>query len=225
MTDRDMIALLERLPKVLPARRSTFVRLKSEPDKRPRRVSGEAVPSVSLIVREWERFYLKFGVKLCLPDDCIPADPGGFGRVLVIAAGLTPSKAFGVCEAEFPCRCDEDFNLAVPTNERDPRDGAYAIRVRSGVEADAELAAYAANQVREGGLATETLLERFIHGLKVFTETGRHLDVRGATLCSGSRGSDGSVPRAAWLGGKFRVGGYFPQFAPKNLRPRLIVPS
>ena len=44
-----------------------------------------------------------------------------------------------------------------------------------------------------------TLLERLILEVKYFTETGKHLDVKGVTLCTGSRNSDGNVPYVDWF--------------------------
>ena len=51
-----------------------------------------------------------------------------------------------------------------------------------------------------------TLRERIIMEIDYFKNTGKHLDIKGLTFCSGSRYSDGCVPYADWLGGKFKVG-------------------
>lgn len=53
-----------------------------------------------------------------------------------------------------------------------------------------------------------TLRERILLELAYFQETGNHLDVKGWTLCSGSRHSGGSVPGADWDDGKFRISWY-----------------
>lgn len=43
-----------------------------------------------------------------------------------------------------------------------------------------------------------TLRERLLLELVYFEKTGEHLDVKGLTLCSGSRNSDGYVPCMNW---------------------------
>ena len=49
------------------------------------------------------------------------------------------------------------------------------------------------------------LLERIIFEIKYFSETGKHLDIKGLTFCSGSRYSDGDVPSAGWALDEFWV--------------------
>ncbi len=67
------------------------------------------------------------------------------------------------------------------------------------MEADEELKNKSANMLAEAGIKGETLPERLLHELKYFTDTGKHLDVKNTTLCSGSRDPYGVVPLVDWL--------------------------
>ncbi len=46
-----------------------------------------------------------------------------------------------------------------------------------------------------------TLRERLLMEIQYFKETGNHLDIKGWTICSGSRYSDGDVPYVCWYPG------------------------
>ncbi|HXF44163.1 MAG TPA: hypothetical protein VNK70_01730 [Candidatus Paceibacterota bacterium] len=221
------IAVLEKLPEVPPDKARYLIRHKKELGKLLRQALADARQSFSDVIAEWERFYQKyFGMEVDLSVVRIPDDPGGFERVLLIAADLTPNMVFEVCKSKFPSRkYVEDLDRDVPQNERDPKDGAYAIRVRDRVKADEEFANRSAESIAQEGLKTETLLERMIHELKFFDETGRHLDIRNWTLCSGSRCSDGRVPLVSWAGGGFGVYWYSPRVAGGGWRPHLVVSS
>ena len=153
------------------------------------------------ILGSWREFYRKnFGVEL--GDVKIPEKIPSwaeFGRLIVVAEGLTMNQVYDACRKRFPCwRYSDDLNKSVPTSERDPKNGAYAIWVRDVVEADKVHRNKSAKMIKEEGLTTETLLERMLHELVYFLETGEHLDIQNWTLCSGSRSSDGLVPYAYW---------------------------
>ena len=108
----------------------------------------------------------------------------------------------------FPCwRWTEDnFDKIVIYNERDAKNGPYSIWVRDEVEADEKYKNLSANQIKGMNIKTETLVERLIHELKYFQETGKHLDIKNITLCTGSRYSDGNVPYVCWNDdGRLRV--------------------
>lgn len=62
------------------------------------------------------------------------------------------------------------------------------------VEADEDLKNKSADDLEKEGVKGITLRERLIMELVYFEENGEHLDVQNATLCSGSRDSDGDVP-------------------------------
>lgn len=68
-----------------------------------------------------------------------------------------------------------------------------------------------------------TLPERLKMELKYFEKTGKHLDIKNATLCAGSRYLDGSVPEVFWyLVGLF-VSWYDPCDSDSHLRSRRAV--
>ena len=162
-------------------------------------------------VRQWQSFYQKaFGLKVGLSYVEIPErteeQKKEFTRLVVILKCLTNNQVYDACAKHFPCsRYTEDLDSGVPTSERDPKNGTYAIWVRDVVEADEVHKKNSANMIKGLGIKTETLLERMLHGLKYFLETGRHLDITNCTLCSGSRYSDGGVPDGYWDGGEFGV--------------------
>ncbi len=172
-------------------------------------------------VRFWKRLYEReFEIDLdLLSTIVIPPRQQEASRLLIVAGGLTLNQVIAACKRHFlTSASDEDMDKAVPTNERDPKNGSYAIWVRDHVEADEGLKDLSAQDHTDAGRQTETLLERCLHELAYFLETGDHLDKKNVTLCSGSRSSDGYVPRAYWHGG-FRVRAYY--FSVRSARPRL----
>lgn len=158
-------------------------------------------------VKSWERFYKKyFGITVDFSALVLPPKREGFDRLIIVAEGLTLNQVSDVCAKAFPCwRYADDLNEAVPTNDRDPKNGAYAIWIRDRVEADEELKNLSADTLTERNIKGITLLERMLFELKYFSETKKHLDTGNWTLCNGSRNSDGDVPSARWLDGKFWV--------------------
>lgn len=218
-------AVLQQLPDIPINRARYFIRHKSELGKRLREALVTADRAVSGIITEWEKFYLKyFGMEVDLSGVRIPDDPGGFERLLVVAGGLTLNRAFEACKSKFLAwKYADDLDRDVTQNKRTAQNGNYAIRVRDRVEADEELAGRSADWVKDQGLVTETLLERLVHELKFFDETGKHLDVNNVTLCSGSRHSDGGVPGVNWDVGRLVVNWYKPQGAYPHLRARAAV--
>jgi len=174
----------------------------------------------------WTVFYQKyFGLTTAFLGPKIPPKPtDGNWRLLVILRELTNNQVYSVCEKQFPCwKYTDNLDKAVPTSERDPQNGSYAIWVRDIVEADPVHKNKSANMIKEVGLKTETLLERMIHELVYFSETGKHLDVSNVTLCSGSRYSGGGVPGAYWGDDGFGVYWYRADYRNAGLRPREAV--
>ncbi len=152
----------------------------------------------SEIKNDWSEFYKKnFDIEINLSALSIPAPKEGFIRCLIVIPGvnlgmvLMKIKSFmGVVSKKYDHYLD-DFIIH---NDRDAEPGnPYAIWVRDAVEADEEHTAMSYNDVQEEKISGETFLERLLHGLKYFLETGEHLDCEGATLCSGSR-SENDVP-------------------------------
>lgn len=94
---------------------------------------------------------------------------------------------------------DDDLDKYVTVNDRDPnRDGSYSVSFKTTVEADEENKNQSADQRRAEECKDITLLERLLMGLAYFLVTGKHLDVKNWTLCSGSRGSSDFVPDVGW---------------------------
>ncbi len=111
------------------------------------------------------------------------------------------------------------------TSDRTPKNGPYAVRVRDRVEADEELKNLSAEDIKAQKINTETLEERFMHEIKFFRETEKHLDVKNVTLCAASRWDDGGVPGVRWseYDGKMSVYRYGPAYADDFLRARRAV--
>ena len=175
----------------------------------------------------WQKIYRDlFGIEIGpIP---IPTHRKGFDRLLVVAQGVTIEKAYAVCAKLFPCWRSTDKNLdeAVPTNDRTPTTGTYAVWVRDRIEADEELKNLSADALAAKNIQTETILERILHEPVYFLETRKHLDTRNVTLGAGSRGSFGHVPHADWCdddGFRVDVDWYHPVFAGDDLRAREVV--
>lgn len=83
--------------------------------------------------------------------------------------------------------------------QRDPnRDGTYAVSFKASQEADEENANQSANDRQAKNCQDITLMERLWLGLVYFLVTGKHLDEKTWTLCTGSRSRHGYVPNAYW---------------------------
>ena len=178
-------------------------------------------------ISSWENFYRDyFGLNIDLSVVSVSKKPiEGKWRLLVIA-DITLETLYAKCKGLFPCWLWTNDNLdkKVIYNERDAKNGAYAIWARDEVEADEKYKNLSANQIKGMNIKTETLAERLIHELKHFKETGKHLDIKNITLCSGSRYSDGSVPFVDWSDDdKLYVYWYFPDDSSDNLRAREAV--
>lgn len=177
----------------------------------------------------WREIYkIHLGIELDLTTIIsVPPHRKGFDRLIVVARGVTIQQAYDVCAKLFPCLKSTDRNLdeAVPTNDRMPTMGAYAIWVRDRIEADEELKNLSANNLAAKSIATLTVLERELFELAYFIETGKHLDVKNISLLAGSRSGSRGVPCACWVGGRFRVDvfWYFPGFSRDLLRARQVV--
>jgi len=177
------------------------------------------------IREEWQEFYTRvLGLTVDLSEVKIPDDEPGFDRVLLIPEGLTMNQVITACRKRFKVYTYvDDLDRDVPTNDRSPKSGAYAIRLRDRREADEELKNLSANALSERNIKGITLLERLVLELKHHYETGEHLDVENVTLCSGSRHSGGYVPRVYWYDGRLCVDWYHPGDAYGYLRSRAAV--
>ena len=155
---------------------------------------------------DWQAFYKEhFGLHVDFNRVMIPACPGEGWRLIFIPKGMTMNKAFAQCKKLFATwQYADDLDKAIPTNARVASDH-YAVWVRDGIEPDAEHLGKSTKAVDPDMKIGSTLLERIILEVKYFSETGNHLDIKGVTLCSGSRNSEGGVPLAHWFVGEFGV--------------------
>lgn len=178
------------------------------------------------ILKDWESFYKSLGVTADLGAVKIPDDPGGFGRVVVVAGGMTPQKVFDLCRGLFPCGRWTDKDLdSIVTSERSAAEGAYAVRARESGEPDGELRACCSQELRDRKVACISFEEHMLYAMKYFVETGRHLDVQGTTLCAGSRYFGGSVPSVHWHGdaGELKVHWYAVSACGESFGSRQVV--
>lgn len=199
-------------------------RIQADPELRKQIVKliMSAGNSTQAQLQAWKKFYAKyFGLDLDLSSIKIPERRPGFDRLIVVHKGLTLNRVYDVCAKHFQCwRYADDLDVAIPSNDRDPKNGTYAVWVRDRVEADEENKGLSADILKEQGASGITELERMLYELKYWDETGQHLDVINVTLCSGSRYSDGRVPGAYWHSGKFGVSWYSPGSCCGGLRSR-----
>jgi len=176
-------------------------------------------------ITDWQQFYHDlFGLEIDLLGLSVPAKKKGFDRLVIVAQGMTLQRLYDNCVKLCPCWkwTDDDLDKIVQS-ERTAKDGTYAVWFRDVVEADEELKNLSANDLKEKGIPGITLEERLLMELKYFKETGNHLDIKSWTLCSGSRCSDGRVPRVDWDSGRLRVDWYPPDGANGSLRSRRAV--
>ena len=180
------------------------------------------------VLAEWQVFYKKlFGIDCDFSNLIIPEKPGSGRWRLLTIANIKLETLYAKCEEYFPCRrwTDDNLDKIVIKNERDARNGAYAIWVKDAPEADEDLGNFSARKIKDEGILTETLTERLIHELLFFNETGDHLDTRTITLCSGSRFFNGLVPIVHCRDGiyKMYIDCDYPDEAANSLRSRQVV--
>lgn len=179
------------------------------------------------ILASWQAFYKEIGIVVDFSGLRIPAKRRGFDRLIAVPQGTKIQQVYDASAGLFGCWKYTDVNLdeIVTENDRNPASGSYAIWVRDRVEADEEWRSKSAEQLRERGISGITLLERLLYELKFFKETGRHLDIKNVTLCSGSRYRDGNAPVVDFFEfrGGVRVDWYRPRIAYGHLRSREVV--
>lgn len=151
--------------------------------------------TTSAEVADWQSFYKKFfDVGVDLSAVRVPKD---LDRTLMFPKGISINlvvKAHIDRNITFWKYTESDLESVMRESERGLTKAAYAIRVRNCQEADKDLKNLSAEMIAAQNIDTESLLERLIHGLKYFDETGKHLDVENITLCARSRYSVGFVP-------------------------------
>lgn len=192
--------------------------------------SGQSNVSPSIIV-DWREFYSRvFNLKVDLSGITVPSPQKDFFWAVFVLKelGSQPlNTVVAACRKRFPvCKYlnELDMDVSITINERDLKDGSYAIRARNRMEADKENKRLSADDIDTHHLFTATLLERFI--MELFYSyycSGKHLDIRNTTLCSGSRFSDGDVPCCFWNDGKFEFNWVNPSRAYENVRARSVI--
>lgn len=174
----------------------------------------------------WQNFYTKFfGLTPDLSGVIIPAHVEGFDRLVIVAQGISLNQVWEVCREQFDCWKYISFGLesVMQESECGPAQATTARWFRDRVEADEEMKSLSARQLTEQNIAGITLMEYLLLELKYFSETGKHLDIKNWTLCSGSRYSDGTVPYVGWRGGRLRVDWYGLGTRDDSLRSRVAV--
>lgn len=221
-------ALMRQLPRILegasPARIQSFINNQDALVL----ILREAILGVRIdylaLLSDWQKFYAEvFGLTKDFTNLVIPEKPEGFDQLLVIANGITPEGLFAKCKERFSSwKYVADLNIVTSVCRADKD---YAIWVRYRVEADEETKNFSANEIQERGIQGITLPERLVYELFFHWKTGRHLDFVTWTLCAGSRGKDGDVPRVGWsdANGTLSVGWCGPDSGSGILRARVVV--
>ena len=181
-------------------------------------------PYFDLIAR-WKARYQDAGLEVDFSGLVIPKKPEGFYRMIVNAT--TPQGAYDLCQKKFKCwkYVNASLDEAIVHEDRSAKNGAYAIWVEDSQEPSEKLKNQSANSIKELGISTETLTERLLHGYDYYLETGKHLDIKNQTYCTGSRYTDGGVPYVGWSGfhGRMYVYWAYPSYADDFLRSRQVV--
>ena len=155
----------------------------------------------------WRKFYQKhFSIETTFAHVTVPARPiEGSWSLIFIAQGLTLNQVYDTMSKAFKCwRYSDDLDASVVKNARNTQ-SAYAIWVRDGQEPDEKYLGKSANQADPNMAIGVTFLERMIMEIKCFDWTGKHLDIKGFTLCTGSHLYGGDVPRVRWDSGDQEV--------------------
>jgi hypothetical protein len=177
----------------------------------------------------WKNIYKNwFDKEINISDIKIPKDYNPekhFG--LIIPGNLTMNEIAAVMRDKIKQDQSTSFKLEyldgrVTKNDR-PVDKSYAILFKNNVEADEDLKELSANQLAERGIKGITLKERLLMEIFYFEKTGKHLDAKSVTLCSGSRYFEDSIPIIQWHLGAFRCGVERSSGAGPALRARSVV--
>lgn len=157
---------------------------------------------------DWTLFYKEvFGLTVDLSQIPLPAYRLGFNWGVAVLKGLTKQQVFDKGKELFPSwkYTNQDLDTAVSKDIR-TNDETHIIWCRDRREADEEHKNKSANDIKEQGINPMTFHERKLLGLWFYWKTkGHHLDKKRATLCAGSRYSDGGVPGVFWHGSYDRL--------------------
>ncbi|MDO8569650.1 MAG: hypothetical protein Q7R89_02675 [bacterium] len=181
----------------------------------------------------WETNYEKlFGQNPNLSEIRIPEKPEGVGpmRLIVVVREILDwtnnhplQGTQGALKKHFPCwQYANDLDQEITVNDRDPKNGSYAVWVKDVRETDEDLAGLSADDLAEKKIPGIITLERQLLEADYFFENGEHLDQQNITLCSGSRNRDGGVPNASCDADGFSVCWYDSSNRDPVLRSRRV---
>jgi len=133
----------------------------------------------------------------------IPAESDGHDWLLGVPKDISANQSLILNQHAFECDCrvnKGDLDNGIKKNDRDPRTGAYFIRVRPGIQPDTELRKLSAVQLWNQKISGMTLTERLILGWAVYLISGKHLDTEIGTMCHGTRfWNNDNVPIVRWI--------------------------
>ena len=156
----------------------------------------------------WQKFYKdNFSIQPTLSKLEIPEPRECFSWHIVTLEEVTEQMLYDKCKGLFPCWKWTDKNESLNDVLKLDRTskGTHVALFRNRQEADEELKNLSADRLEEKGIIGNTLKQRLIMELDYFLRTGRHLDIDNATLCVGSRYSDGVVPYVRFRDDRMRV--------------------
>jgi len=180
--------------------------LKTNVNSNIREIASRLEESPKFILRkDWKNIYKDwFGKEVDFSGMAIPAiyDPEKhFG--LFVPTNISLGEIIEAMEKKFTVRIknvekeyfDESSDLKIIDDR--PPDKSYAIVFNNRVESDEAIGEFASGLKRDG-INGITLKERLLMEIFYFNKTGKHLDIKQSTLCSGSRYDPRSVPRVYW---------------------------
>jgi len=147
------------------------------------------VDEFSEIRKQWQEFYkTQFNWDVDFSLVIVPQKPKkGNWRLLFIARKMTCNKVFKRWKDLFECcKYNDNLDNSVSTNVR-TSSSHYVIWVKDSIEPDKEFLGKSTEQADPDVKIGVTLLEGMIFELKYYSETGKHLNIKGITYCSGSR--------------------------------------
>jgi len=210
-------ALLKQAPHLTPEEMQYWI--KNQGELQDVLVKAIVIPDPC---RELECFYLEvFNRRVDFSDLAIPEKREDFNWLIIILQGLTANRLIEEHKKRFKVECDiKDLNAIKSVRTADK---TYAIRLRDRIEADEENKNKSANDCKAEGINGITFVECLFLEVFYHWRTGKHLDIKNATLCLGSRDSDGGVPCVRW-GSRFNllVHCYGPDSGGGDLRVREV---
>ena len=162
----------------------------------------------SYLRKDWEKFYQKyFGLNINLSNISVPFCSKENYYLLFVSGGLTPQMVYEKWDfgkkirkwTNYELHNGEktDFNKIIGLNKRNPIDSSYAIWVY-GYEIPIRLCFGQPYPTSiDFGV---NLLEQMIFQSKYFSKTGKLLDKKIVTLCTGSRDVWGKIPSIGFNG-------------------------